>query len=182
MEAHPLGTTAQSSAAPSGSSAPTSPPPRPPPAALTTMAVGALCWICAQGTGRTRRSVLQRSCACRGDHSGWAHLHCLVNAATRSNPEIWSTCPTCTQDFTGALQLGLAQASWELWRGKGVEDGRRLEAADRLAGALQTVAHDYPAALRLYEEVLAISRRVDGDDDSNTLISINNLAGLHQRI
>jgi len=36
--------------------------------------------------------------------------------------------------------------------------------------------------LPLFEEVLRVSRKVDGDDDVNTLISMSNLAALHQKM
>jgi tetratricopeptide (TPR) repeat protein len=61
-------------------------------------------------------------------------------------------------------------------------DYERLNAADRLAQALQDCEGDDAGALPLFEEVLAVSRQVDGDDDINTLVSMNNLASLHQKM
>ena len=110
------------------------------------------CWICTEGASRTRRGRLWRSCACRGPDAGFAHLHCLVEAAGY-NADTWTTCPTCKQDFTGDLQLRLAQASWRMWVARDADDGRRLDSADRLAQALQCAGTNpgYWAALPLME-------------------------------
>jgi tetratricopeptide (TPR) repeat protein len=97
---------------------------------------------------------------------------------TASDGKSWYQCPTCKQDYTGELQLGLARARWELVRGRVAEDGERREAADDLARALQD-AGEFDGALPLYEEVLAVERRINGDDHPNTLTSISNLANLH---
>ena len=45
--------------------------------------------------------------------------------------------------------------------------------------ALADVAHDYAAALPLYEELLAVDRRSLGNLDYNVLVSMHNLARLH---
>lgn len=140
------------------------------------------CWICAEGSSRTRsRSKLIRGCACRGTDAGFAHLSCLVQAA-KHDEDCWDVCPTCKQDFTGDVRLGLARARWELHRTLPVGDWQRLNAADGLASALQECAGDPVGALPLFEEVLAVSRQVDGNDDANTLVSMNNLGSLHQKM
>jgi tetratricopeptide (TPR) repeat protein len=86
------------------------------------------------------------------------------------------------QDFTGDVRLGLARARWKISRDLPMEDGERLNAADRLAQSLQVCLGDHAGALPLFEEVLAVSRRVDGNNDVNTLISMSNLASLHQKM
>jgi tetratricopeptide (TPR) repeat protein len=96
-------------------------------------------------------------------------------------------CPTCKQDFTGEVRLGLARARWNIAQITGDYERRlnpyeRLNAADRLAQALQDCAGDDAGALPLFEEVLAVSRQVDGDDDINTLVSMNNLASLQHKM
>ena len=140
------------------------------------------CWVCGEGSSRTRsRSRLVRGCACRGADAGFAHLSCLVQAA-KYDADRWDTCPTCKQDFTGDVRLGLARARWELHRQRSVGDWQRLNAADGLASALQDCAGDTAGALPLFVEVLATSRQVDGNDDVNTMVSMSNLASLHQKM
>jgi hypothetical protein len=134
------------------------------------------CWVCGDGPRRTRAGqLLHQGCGCRGT-AGFAHLPCLVEAAAH-NPETWESCPTCLQAFSGALQLGLARSHWQEVRGFPQEDEERLVAADNYGGALQD-ARDYAGALPLLDEVLVVSRRVDGDDDINTCVSMCNLAAL----
>jgi tetratricopeptide (TPR) repeat protein len=140
-----------------------------------------LCWVCVEGSSRTRSRQLVRGCACRGTDAGFAHLSCLVEAATHDEDR-WRSCQTCRQQFTGDVRLGLARARWELHRTQPDHDWQRLNAADSLASALQECAGDHAGALPLFQEVLAVSRRVDGDDDVNTLVSMNNLASLHQKM
>jgi hypothetical protein len=135
-----------------------------------------------------------RGCACRGSDAGFAHLSCLVETATHGDDnddtdyryaddtDRWGVCPICKQDFTGEVRLGLAQARWKLYRTRDIDDLQRLNAADGLASALQECAGDNTGALPLFQEVLAVSRRVDGNDDANTLVSMNNLAALHQKM
>lgn len=140
-----------------------------------------VCWVCAEGSSRTRSHKLMRGCACRGSDAGFAHLSCLVEAA-KHNEDRWRSCPTCKQKFTGDVRLGLARARWELHRTSAADDWQRLNATDALASALQECAGDNDGALPLFKEVLAVSRRVDGDEDMNTLVSMNNLASLHQKM
>lgn len=141
-----------------------------------------VCWVCAEGASRTRSRQLVRGCACRGTDAGFAHLSCLVEAATKHDEEVWRSCPTCKQHFTGDVRLGLARARWELHRTQPDDDWQRLNATDSLASALIECAGDHTGALPLFKEVLDVSRRVDGDDDVNTLVSMNNLASLHQKM
>lgn len=137
---------------------------------------GHACWICA--TSATRRNELLRGCACRGSHAGYAHLPCLIEAA-KHDENTWTGCPTCLQDWTGKQQLGLAHSRWELVRDDPPEDRTRLFAADILATALQEVSGEHELALLLCEEVLEVSRRIDGNSHPDTLMSIGNLAAAH---
>mmetsp|Transcript_2543 Transcript_2543/g.5424 ORF Transcript_2543/g.5424 Transcript_2543/m.5424 type:complete len:377 (-) Transcript_2543:462-1592(-) len=164
----------------------------------------ATCWICAEegdvlaspssssqtelehaNNNNTKQQPppppLVRGCACRGPTAGYAHIHCLIEAA-KHNADTWDTCPTCLQDFTGDVQLALAKARWAIAENRSWKDGERLNAADRLAQALQVCLGDHAGALPLFEEVLVVSRKVDGDEDANTLISMSNLASLHQKM
>jgi tetratricopeptide (TPR) repeat protein len=162
------------------------------------------CWICLEGNGDDEGgsagaaggssvgSLLHQGCGCRGA-AGFAHLACLVDYAVKQPREgellQWQDCRTCEQSFTGDMQLGLAQAHWEilvqaagLGDGLPVEDWERLSAMNRLAGALQDCSRDYEAALPLLEECLVVARRVGGDEHPNTLTSIGNLADLHREM
>ena len=152
---------------------------------------GPACWICyerafAAEAGAHSAGPLLRACACRGPDASFSHLPCLVKYASGANDaasrgKSWRQCPTCKQDYTGELQLGLARARWELVRGRAAEDGERCQAADGLATAL-TDAGDFEGALPLFEEALAVKRSIYGDDDTDfldMLTSIGNLASLH---
>lgn len=147
--------------------------------------VPCVCWVCHDGEVKTETSSgkLMRGCACRGQDAGYAHLTCLVEAALHDQ-DTWDRCPNCRQDFTGDVRLGLARTRWKgvLARNLPPEDWERLNAADRFAQALLVCTGDHAGALPLFKEVLAVSRQVDGDDDVNTLISINNLASLYQKM
>jgi tetratricopeptide (TPR) repeat protein len=158
--------------------------------AVTTGHEQPVCWICyerafAAEAGAHSAGPLLRACACRGPDASFSHLPCLVKYAgtndTASKGKSWWQCPTCKQNYTGALKLGLAQAQWELVRGRGLEDHGRYLAANSFAVALHD-AGDYNGALPLSEEALVVARRMKGDDHPNTLSSISNLATLHTDI
>ena len=66
------------------------------------------CPVCLESEGE----LLQRGCCCRGD-SGVVHLTCMVQVATHAaGHQGWWCCGTCKQEFTGAVQVGLARAWW----------------------------------------------------------------------
>jgi len=95
------------------------------------------------------------------------------------NVERWTSCPTCLQDFTGDMEVGLAKARWERVSARAPEDPERLFVANNLAVTLQESADDHQGALFLLEEVLAVRRRTLGDEHADTLDSITNLALHH---
>ena len=124
----------------------------------------------------TEEDPLHARCACRGD-MGFVHVQCQIKCSERDEMS-WCNCGTCKQPFFGVVQLDLARARWERAQDRREEDRERLNAMDCLANALAG-SLDYAAALRLYEQGLAIERRVNGDLDPNTLASIHNLAKCH---
>jgi hypothetical protein len=93
------------------------------------------CVICLD----TSPPPIQSGCACRGD-GGLAHIDCLAQLAASQQPhrgnEVWRTCQTCKQGFTGAMRTGLA----ETWRsrvaGLAAESPERLSAEGNLAHSL----------------------------------------------
>jgi hypothetical protein len=75
------------------------------------------CFICLDGDDEPRPIPL--GCACRGN-AGFAHPTC-VEAATMADgidSGRWTKYMTCKQEFTGALQLGLARRRWTRVRDK----------------------------------------------------------------
>lgn len=130
------------------------------------------CWVCCDGEDHAE--LLTTGCACRGS-SGLAHLHCLVMAAEH-NVERWSHCPTCRQEYTGEVDVQLAEMRWALVRDRPAEDPERLFVASNLAVTRKESAGDNAGALELLEEVVAIYRRTLGDEHPDTLDSIANLA------
>jgi tetratricopeptide (TPR) repeat protein len=105
----------------------------------------------------------------------------LVRAAD-SRVDLWTTCPTCTQQYTGEADVGLARARWDRVRGRTDDDEERLFVANNLAVALNESAHDAAGALVLLEEVLAVRRRTLGDAHPATLDSLANLALQHHEM
>jgi hypothetical protein len=87
----------------------------------------AACIICLE----TSPPPIQSGCACRGD-AGLAHIECLVQVAAsqqalRGN-EVWQTCQTCKQAFTGSMQNGLAEEWHSRVAGHEVASEERLNA------------------------------------------------------
>jgi hypothetical protein len=129
---------------------------------------GPTCWLCLTDGP----PGLLRGCACRGS-AGFAHLPCLVTAATY-NPAIWVSCPTCKQDFFGEVRRGLAAARWEL--AAALADG----STERLAAqaALLESQGRFAEAVPLFEQVLARERAALGDEHSEVITSLYSLAVL----
>ncbi|KAL1528425.1 hypothetical protein AB1Y20_009773 [Prymnesium parvum] len=139
------------------------------------MAEELCCWVCCDGPDRAE--LLPMGCACRGS-AGLAHVACLVLAAEH-NVNSWTSCPTCKQEYTGRVDVLLAEARWELVRHRPEEDAERLFVANNLAVTRKESAGDNAGALQLMEEVLSVRRRTLGDEHPHTLDSIANLALQH---
>ena len=137
------------------------------------------CIICLD----TSPPPIQSGCACRGD-SGLAHIACLVQAAASQQARrgngvwataVWRQCQTCKQDYTGAMQTGLAEA----WRsrvvGQAAENTELLEAENNRACSLlhQGKAVEAEPILRRLHEV---RMRVQGAEHPQTLKTAGNLA------
>ena len=86
----------------------------------------------------------------------------------------WSCCGTCKQLFTGRMQQGLAQAWWSRVASNDVDDPDRLAAADGLAGSHRAQGR-HEEAETLQAEVLAVEKRVGGEDAPNTRSAAANL-------
>jgi hypothetical protein len=108
-------------------------------------------------------------------------VSCLVEAALH-DVGTWVRCPTCLQHFTGAIEVGLAEARWERVKGRSPQDPERLFVANNLAVTLQESARDYDGALRLFEEVLGVRRSILGDEHPDTLDSLTNLSLHHMEM
>lgn len=133
------------------------------------------CWICCDGN--EQHELLSTGCGCRGS-AGRAHVHCLVLAAEH-NVELWTNCPTCRQEYTGEVDVLMAEMRWSLVRDRPPDDAERLFVANNLAVTRKESAGDNAGALELMEEVLRVRRQVCGDVHPDTLDSIANLALQH---
>ena len=105
---------------------------------------GGACIICLD----TSPPPIQSGCACRGD-SGLAHIACLVQAATSQQAQrgsrVWRQCQTCKQDYTGAMQTGLAEAWRSRVAGQAAESDERLAAENNLGMTLVNQGKDAEA-------------------------------------
>ena len=88
--------------------------------------------------------------------------------------EGWYTCTTCKQQYTGAMQLGLAEALWERHRRKPARNQDRLAAQNLLAAAYMAQGR-HAEAEELFRELLAAFQRLAGADHENTLMVALNL-------
>jgi tetratricopeptide (TPR) repeat protein len=127
-----------------------------------------VCIICLQSDP----PPIQSGCACRGD-AGLAHVECRAMAAAHRTANSntyngWRECSTCKQDFTGAMQVGLAEAWWSTTQRLREEDDEWLAAAENLATA-HSAEGQHSKAEVLYRKVLRIERRVLGPEHQNTL-------------
>ena len=133
-----------------------------------------MCIICLD----TSPPPIQSGCACRGD-SGLAHIACLARAAAsqqaQRGSDVWRQCQTCTQDYTGAMRTGLAEAWRSRVAGRAAESAERLEAEDNLACSLlhqRKDAEAEPMLRRLHE----VTMRVYGAEYPSTLTIAGDLA------
>ena len=119
---------------------------------------------------------IQGGCGCR-EEAGCAHVACKVAYAKhrgRGYHTGWHTCPTCKQDYTGAMCLGLAEALWARLKGRPAEDDDRLCAQNTLAIAYMQAGRLAAAEAR-YRDILATRRRLHGPNGTNTLVAAMNL-------
>jgi tetratricopeptide (TPR) repeat protein len=139
-----------------------------------------ICWVCqfADCEEHPEEPLLSTGCACcrPGSSGGQAHVSCLISAAAHQS-KLWLQCPTCKQDFTGAVRMELARAHWELCRQRPEADFERLVALSNRAASLVESGDD-AAARPLYEELVAVQRRTQGNDHPHTLEDIGRLAGV----
>jgi hypothetical protein len=146
-----------------------------------------VCWVCqfADCDDHPEEPLLSTGCACcrPGSGGGRAHVSCLASAAAHQE-RLWYECPTCKQEFTGAVRMGLSRARWELYRNYPEADPERLAALGSLAAALSNSSNsgDCAAARPLLEELVAVARRTRGSDHAFTLDAIGRLGDLLSRV
>jgi tetratricopeptide (TPR) repeat protein len=133
------------------------------------------CIICLESDPTPIRS----GCACRSD-SGLAHIECRIRSAPAlqlrdRGTKAWWECEVCKQPFTGAMRTGLAEAWWARVYDQPEVSEERLAAAHNLAIARESDGR-YLAAERLNGRVLAVRRRVLGEEHPDTLASLANQA------
>ena len=132
------------------------------------------CCICLDNDGPPL--PVQCGCGCR-EEAGCAHVACKIAYAKHQGPgyhKDWFVCPTCKQDYTGPLQLGLAEALLLRLQRRPVEDAHRLCAQNNLANAYKQAGR-FAEAEALYRDILAIDRRVHGPNHKNTLMAVANV-------
>mgnify|MGYP006132955743 CR=1 FL=1 len=135
------------------------------------------CTICLDNCGP--KYPIQSGCGCR-DANGRAHVVCKALHAAHQGPGFhdgWFVCPTCLQEYTGAMHLGLAEAVCARLNGRPAEDNERLWAQNSLAGAYFQAGR-FAEAEALYRAVLATRRRVDGPNHEDTLAGACNLGSV----
>ena len=138
------------------------------------MADAGACFVCLEASP----PPIQMGCACRGD-TGLAHIGCLVQAAAsraaHGRNAGWWQCSTCKQDFTGAMQIGLAEERWLGARDQPAESKDRLAAASLLASSLHGQGK-YAEAEQMQRELLDMRRRVLGAGHPETLATVDSLS------
>ena len=130
------------------------------------------------GRRRVPAAYLVRVC-CR-DAAGCAHVACKAKYATHQGPGHhtgWYKCPTCKQEHTGPMQLGLAEALCTRLQGRPAEDNDRLLSQNGLAVAYDQAGR-FAEAEPLYRDLFATRHRVDGPNHVNTLQVAGNLGGI----
>jgi hypothetical protein len=146
---------------------------------------GLVCWVCqfVDCDEHPEEPLLSTGCACcrPGSSGGRAHVSCLVGAAAHQE-DLWSICPTCKQQFTGAALIRLSRARWELYRSRPEADAHRLIALSNHAGAILDSCEDDATARSLLEEAVAVQRRTRGINHLHTLEDIGRLGRLLARM
>ena len=135
------------------------------------------CSICLDNDGPPL--PIQGGCGCRAE-AGCAHVACRVQAAEHQKIGYhagWYTCTTCKQGFTGAMELGLAEALWARQRRKPAWNADRLHAQNLLAGAYSSQGR-YTEAAELIRQLLTTSQCRVGADHANALTVALNLGSV----
>ena len=136
-----------------------------------------ICWVCqfVDCEEHPEEPLLDTGCACcrPGSSGGRAHVSCLAGAAAHQQ-KLWHQCPTCKQEFSGAVHIGLSRARWELLRNRPEADQERLTALRQLATAADC-SGDHATAQPMWEELVAVGRRTFGDVHLFTLQAIGAL-------
>lgn len=122
-----------------------------------------VCTICLEGSEEP--TPIQRGCACRGA-AGCAHTACMVDVASHGGEgyhRAWYKCQTCAQQFTGPMQMALANELVARLGDLDPDDEEHLCAQTLLANALADMGNDSEAAA-LQRQILATQERVYGAD------------------
>ena len=140
------------------------------------------CWCCLESTSTAAQPLLRCGCACRGS-AGWAHVVCLVQAATihtidDPGHDLWIECPTCKQTWHGRFQLEMARGHSRRYSDRPEDDSERVFAESHLATVLRHHGK-LTEALPMGERVLATCRQFYGPDDPFTIASQQDLAAIH---
>ena len=136
------------------------------------------CVICLEHDSK----LILLGCACRGD-SGYGHLACRIKAAKTKGVRdyrAWDTCPTCKQEYTGAMRMGLARSLVAETGSLRRDDDARLNAYHNLANTLK-VSGQCGEAVRILREILAITKTKYGAKDRRTLCTAMSLANVHNQ-
>ena len=91
---------------------------------------------------------------------------------------MWQRCPTCKQEWTGQMELGLARAEVASLASRPEQDFERLDATNMLTHALCKMG-EYAQALSLGEATLATAREAFGDEATLTLTAMGVVAAVH---
>jgi tetratricopeptide (TPR) repeat protein len=133
-----------------------------------------VCIICLE----SNPPPIQSGCACRSD-CGLAHVACLIEKAVSQQAQrghvVWWACQTCNQHFTGAMQIGLAEAWWSRVCDQAEESEERLFATNNLADS-RLGDGKHAEAEQIYRELLGVMERVFGKEHPATLTTANNLS------
>ncbi|CAH0379074.1 unnamed protein product [Pelagomonas calceolata] len=156
---------------------------------------GQTCYICTQAVHRHTKEGLVRMCACRGT-SGFAHVSCLAEQAKILVAEVeennlgheafnerwtrWYSCSLCEQGYHGVVACALGWACWKTYVGRPDADSARRLAMTMLGNGLSEAKH-YEDALTVEEAMFSMQQRL-GDSESNTLVTLGNLAVTYQAL
>jgi hypothetical protein len=141
------------------------------------------CRVCLAGT--VDGPLIKKGCGCRGS-SGVAHLGCAITAAPYQKDddgvvEGFIKCPTCRHNYSGPMELALAQAEVKWCLDLDPKDSQQEEVAkNNLAAAFYSNGLYYEALLNFYE-ILVNEKRKYGPFHKNTLRAEVNFAGALSR-